>query len=141
MTNFIININHIPGQNNGFQLSVSSKAFTIFFFFCQRESFVSGIFPSSPNRKRSTYNISAGFKKQSVFRAITVSTNCLLTFSQKRENRQCYFFLNKGDIPLSTQNLKINIDQICILETHELVLFCLQSHKPKRQFYLSFISW
>ena len=53
-----------------------------------------------------------------------------------------FFFLSKGgDISLKTQNLKINIDQIYILETHELVLVCLQSHECKRQFYLSFISW
>ena len=64
------------------------------FFFLPEGEFVSGTFPSSPNRKRSTYNISAGFKKQSVFRAITVSTNYLLTyFGQKSgANRPCFFF-------------------------------------------------
>ena len=43
---------------------------------------------------------SAGFKKQSVFRAITVSTNYILTFSQKGENRTCSFFYSKGNVPL-----------------------------------------
>ena len=64
---------------------------------------------------------SRNLKKQSVFKAIAVSTNYMLTFSQKRENRPCSFFKQTGEIPLQTQNLKINIDQICTLETHELI--------------------
>ena len=40
--------------------------------------------------------ISAGFKKQSVFRALAVSANYILTFSQKRKNDSVLFFLKHG---------------------------------------------
>ena len=43
--------------------------------------------------------ISPVFKKQAVFRGIAVSTNYILTFTQKTENRPC-IFLNTGEIPL-----------------------------------------
>ena len=92
-------------------------------FYCQRESFVSDIFPLSPkgipiylfHRVQETVTVKSD--------SIAISTNYILTFCQKRENRQCSF-LNTGEIPLQTQNLKINIEQISILdETHELAFF------------------
>ena len=92
-------------------------------FYCQRESFVSDIFPLSPKgipiylfrRVQETVTVKSD--------SIAISTNYILTFCQKRENRQCSF-LNTGEIPLQTQNLKINIEQISILdETHELAFF------------------
>ena len=87
MRNFIINVDHIPGQNNGFLFYFNWKAFTIFLLPEGQLCFwnFSFLAESGPY-------ISAGFKKQSVLRAISVSTNYILTFSQKRENRPCSFF-------------------------------------------------
>ena len=49
-------------------------------------------FISSPKAVHIFRQGSRILKKQSVFRAIAVSTNYMLTFSQKRENRPCSFF-------------------------------------------------
>ena len=49
-------------------------------------------FLSSPKAVHIFQQGSRKLKKQSVFRAIVVSSNYMLTFSQKRENRPCSFF-------------------------------------------------
>ena len=59
------------------------------FFECQRDSFVSAIFPSSP---KAIHIFRQGSRNSRC--SLAVSANYILTFSQKRKNDSVLFFLN-----------------------------------------------
>ena len=61
------------------------------FFECQRDSFVSAIFPSSP---KAIHIFRQGSRNSRC--SLAVSANYILTFSQKRKKWQCSFFFKHG---------------------------------------------